>query len=107
MQGVSPLTSGHPLFTPGRLPVITGELHSVGRLRVPQRYAVQVVGLRSHCPCLEAQEGRKGLATASWALLLQVKSAALSTNLKPSALTQVDVSLPVLPRLAVGTLDEG
>lgn len=44
---------------------------------------------------------------ASWALLPQAKSAARSMSLKPASPAEADVSLPVLPRVAVGTLDEG
>lgn len=52
-------------------------------------------------------EAGKGLAAASWALILQTKSAATSMSLRPGSRTQVDVSLPVLPRVSVGTLDKG
>lgn len=65
------------------------------------------VGPCSNHPCSHTREAGKELAMASWALLLQAKSAARSMSLKPASLTEVDVSLPVLPGVAVGILDEG
>lgn len=64
------------------------------------------VGPCSAHPCSHTWEAGKELAVASWALLLQAKSAARSMSLKPASLTE-DISLPVLPGVAVGILDEG
>lgn len=63
--------------------------------------------LPTHQRALLLTPERLPVITDNSALLLQAKSAARSMSLKPASLTEVDVSLPVLPGVAVGILDEG